>query len=340
MPEVDLLVDNQNKEYLASLIDKRFPTIPVGNGFKPFLTNTANKYLRSKRLILKTQDGCQRFCTYCIVPYLRGLPKSVPKSQIVKNARHYGDYINELILSSINTEAYGYDTKETFVDLLKDVLDKTRIPRISFGSIHPWSINNDFFEFYTKYSGNERIVNFFHIPLQSGSNKMLQLMKRGYTREEFVEKLAALDSLKPSTFIATDIIVGFLEETDKDFEDTYEFLKNSPIVKFHVFRFSKRQHTAAYYLSKRLTEPSPEEKQKRAQALLDLSQKKYNSFMRNHIGLSFPALFLEKEHEGIREALLNNQTPVLVKIKTASAGDIKTIRILEYKNGRLFGRIV
>ncbi len=338
VPEVDLLVDNQNKEYLATIISKRFSRNSVRTGRD--LSLSIDKYLRSKRLILKTQDGCQRYCTYCIVPYLRGLPKSVPGPQIVKRAQLYEDHINELILSSINTEAYGYDTREKFVDLLKEVLDNTKIPRLSFGSIHPWSVNQEFFDLYAKYPGNERIVNFFHIPLQSGSNKMLQLMKRGYTREEFVEKLATLGSLKPYIFIATDVIVGFLEETNKDFIDTFEFLKNSPVVKFHVFRFSKRQHTAAYYLSKRLTEPPSEEKQKRAQALLDLSKKKYTAFLRRHIGETFPALVLEKEYEGMREALLTNQIPVIVKAASVSAGDIKTVRILEYKKGRLFGRIV
>lgn len=331
VPEVDYLVDNQNKQYVASLIAKNTKLTP--HNTQP----VTDKYINSGRIIFKIQDGCQRFCSFCIVPYLRGLPKSATINELVEKISLLSPDIKEVILTAINTEAFGYDTKETFVNLLREILDKTKISRISFGSIHPWSLQEDFFTFYRSVADAERLVNFFHIPLQSGSNNMLRLMKRGYTREEILQKLHTLNSIKPHTFIGTDIIVGYLEETDKDFEDTYEFLKNSPISKFHVFRFSKRQQTAAYYLAKRLNEPDPQTKAKRAKALIDLGKKKYETFLQTHVGYTFPALFLEKREGEWQHALLSNQIPVLVKTDANKTGNIIPVKVEKHTKGNLFG---
>lgn len=274
------------------------------------------------------------------MPYLRGKPKSFSIKEIIRNINELNGTTKEVILTAINTEAYGYDTGESFLHLVQSVVDQTKIPRISFGSIHPWSINGAFFDLYRKLLPQQRLVDFFHIPLQSGSNKILNLMKRGYTREEFLEKLKIIRQINPLAFIGTDIIVGFLEETDKDFDDTYTFLKDSPISKFHVFRFSKRMNTAAYYLSKSLTEPQSIIKLKRATALAQLNKFKYDQFVSSLINKSFNTLFLQKREDGFQEGLLSNQIPIYVKLDKDSHGQIKKIKVTEYKNSRLFGKIV
>jgi threonylcarbamoyladenosine tRNA methylthiotransferase MtaB len=249
-----------------------------------------------------------------------------------------GPRIKEVILTAINTEAYGFDTGESFIDLISNILDKTSVPRISFGSIHPWSINHEFLTFYKKTLPKKRLVNFFHIPLQSGSNKILSLMKRGYTREEFLEKLNILQKINPLAFIGTDIITGFLEESDHDFTDTYNFLSNSPISKFHIFRFSPREKTAACFMAKRLTEPSPTIKIRRAKILSDLNRKKYEQFLAKHLNLSFSAIFLDRRVEDYQEVLLNNQIPALIKTSKNLAGKIKQIKVEMLRMGKLFGR--
>lgn len=165
-------------------------------------------------------------------------------------------------------------------------------------------------------------------------------MKRDYKREEFIEKLDILTKIKPFTFIGTDVIVGFLEEEDSDFQDTYNFLKNSPVSKFHVFRFSQRSHTAAFYMAKRLREPSPEKKHARAKALIDLSKQKYDRFIKTHIGHSFEALFLEKREGDYHHVTLSNQIPAVIKSEKYFTGEIKKVQIDGYKNDRLFGTIV
>jgi threonylcarbamoyladenosine tRNA methylthiotransferase MtaB len=389
---IDLLVDNTNKEFLVELIKKRLlnqkkscHSRESGNLYNRFLiksgmTNLDNKlqpfksveykltskFLISKRLLVKIQDGCQRFCTFCIVPYLRGLPKSRKIEEIVEEInkachpelasgsnsletpilrirKHHNNKtpISEVILTAINTEAFGLDTGESFIDLIEKVLKNTSVPRLSFGSIHPWSITPQFINFYQKILATNRLVNFFHIPLQSGSNTILKLMKRGYTREEILEKLSALQKINPLSLLATDVIVGFLGETEAEFEETYRFLEKSPLVKFHIFRFSKRKNTAAFYMAKNLKEPTEQEKKKRAKALADLCAKKYFKFLEKNLGRLSTALILNKQENGFYEALLDNQLPIVIeKNKNIMPGEIVKVKVERIKNGRLVGKKV
>lgn len=164
-------------------------------------------------------------------------------------------------------------------------------------------------------------------------------MKRGYTREEFIEKLHQLQRIYPLTFFGTDIITGFLEETDSDFEDTYKFLSDSPISKFHVFRFSQREKTAAHFMAKKMKEPNPVQKSKRAKVLLELSNKKYQKFLEKHIGKTFPALFLERRVDGFQEALLNNQIPAMIETNKNLTGAIESVRVGKIQNSQLLGKL-
>ncbi|MCL5797577.1 MAG: radical SAM protein [Patescibacteria group bacterium] len=415
---MDWIIDNNNKEYISQLLNSKLlqpeipgletdinatksrinnkdttlwqekrvqkkPGVSENSGIEAYKARykpqISDKFINSGRLLVKIQDGCQRFCTFCIVPYLRGQPKSRRIAEIVKSINKFTNlenaggakegsqsklhglesrpsrddfeagigkparqdpHIKEVILTAINTQAYGYDTGQSFIDLLNNIIDKTRIPRISFGSIHPWSIDDDFFRFYKSALNHERLVKFFHIPLQSGSNKILSYMKRGYTREEFMEKLKTLEKIHPMTFIGTDIIAGFLEETDRDFEDTYNFLSKTPISKFHVFRFNRREKTAAYFMAKRLSEPTPAQKKKRVKALIELSQRKYQMFLEKHIGLVFPVLLIDKASKGYRQGLLNNQIPVDIKSDKETGDIIEEVRIESVAKGRLRGNTV
>jgi len=334
---IDFMIGNDQREFLADYLEKWINKSKTPAESKPF--EFSGKFINSGRLLLKIQDGCNRFCSYCIVPYLRGTPKSVRINKIVSRIKNNESVAKEVILTAINTQSFGYDTGESFIDLLKTIFDKTHVPRISCGSIHPWSIDNKFIEFYKKYQSNHRLVDFFHIPIQSGSNKILNLMKRGYSREEIGEKLQLIYELNPMALIATDIIVGFLDESDCDFQETYDLLKNSLISKFHVFRYSKRQNTAAYYLAKRLKEPAEPIKAKRSKALIELGKDKYHRFLEKHNDKNFTALFLKKRYYGFQEGLLDNQVTAYIKTDSDLNGRIKNVKITGYKNSRLFGKI-
>jgi threonylcarbamoyladenosine tRNA methylthiotransferase MtaB len=337
---VDLLINNIDKEFLVKILLKSLPNQP-----RPYLKDTKDdvatldKYLNSGRALVKIQDGCQRFCSYCIVPYLRGTPKSYKIEEIISQINKHKN-LKEVIFTAINTEAFGKDSGETLIQLIKTVITNSTAPRISFGSIHPWSIDNEFLEFYKQILPSNRLVNFFHIPIQSGSNKILSLMKRGYRREEIREKLREIERINPFALIATDIIVGFLDETEADFQETVNFLEKSLISKFHIFRFSKRKNTAAYYMSKNLKEPSDQEKMKRAKILIDLGKKKYQVFLKKNVGRISQALFINIKEDSYQKALIDNQLPILVKTSKDLNGRLKNIKIVEYKKGRLFGKIV
>lgn len=338
---IDLAVDNLNKQYLVDLLRERlFGNSLATHNRVGYGTRASDKFVDSGRFLIKIQDGCHRFCSFCIVPYLRGTPKSLRIKVIVNVIKKQESNIKEVILTAINTESFGQDTGETFPKLIRSVLQNTTAPRLSFGSIHPWSINDEFLNLYKNFSQSNRWVNFFHIPIQSGSNKILSLMKRGYTREEMLEKLYAIDRIKSKTLLATDIICGFLEETDEDFRSTFEFFEKAPISRFHVFRFSKRQKTAAYYLSKRLKSPSEKVKLERSKALISLSRKKYSLFMESLIGASMSALILPKTSEGFYEGTLENQVPVFVKTNKKNLGQIVNVNVSSFKSGALFGKIV
>ena len=350
---IDIIIDNVNKEYLVDLIKKRLnienlASFHLGGGSGNF--QNQNKFIDSGRLMVKIQDGCQRYCSFCIVPYLRGMPKSERIKSILSRISSYakasedkknlGREVKEVIFTAINTEAFGYDTGETLIQLIQQTLTDSTVPRISFGSIHPWSINNEFINYYKNILPLKRLVNFFHVPIQSGSNKILNLMKRGYTQEVMMEKLHKLHKINPLALIATDVIAGFLRETEKDFQDTYDFLEKSPISKFHIFRFSNRDNTAAHYMKKNLKEPSSAVKMKRAKILADLGKKKYEEFLKKNVGRTSAVLLLNTVVDGCREGLLDNQLPVYVRTLKNFNGQIKKVKILKCKIGKLFGKIV
>lgn len=339
---VDLVVDNVNKEFLVKIFQKRLSSQPASNlGGQNKLGWVRDKYLNSGRALIKIQDGCQRFCSYCIVPYLRGASKPETIKNLKLRVKNLEKDIIEVIFTAINTEAFGYDTGETLIQLIQQTLTDSTIPRISFGSIHPWSINDEFLNYYKKISPLKRLVNFFHVPIQSGSNKILNLMKRGYTREEIMEKLQSIKRLNKFALIATDVIVGFLDETEKDFQDTYDFLERSPVSKFHIFRFSKRNNTAAYYMAKNLKEPSNQKKIERAKILVKLGKKKYEEFLQKNVGQTSTVLFLNNKFEDYQEALLDNQLQIYIKVtKPIQLTQLYEAKILEYKKGRLFGKLL
>jgi threonylcarbamoyladenosine tRNA methylthiotransferase MtaB len=343
---VDYLIDNKNKDFVSDLLEKRYTNKKqnmenqyLKNIDLPTTTLPTDKFMRSRRVVIKIQDGCHRFCTYCIVPYLRGLPKSRKISDIVTEINSF-DGFQEAVLTAINTEAFGRDTGENFIELINQILKNTYISRISFGSIHPWTLDDEFLNFYKTVANSFRFADFFHIPLQSGSDKMLGLMKRGYTRDEIMSKLNSIKEINNLALIGTDIIVGFLEETDSDFEDTYNFLEKSPIAKFHVFRYSKRQHTASYYLGKRLQEPSDSQKKARSKKLRDLSEAKYNEFQNKHIDRVFDALVLENKENEYQQAVLSNNMIAMVKVNKDFTGEKKRVKILDCCNDVLIGNVI
>jgi threonylcarbamoyladenosine tRNA methylthiotransferase MtaB len=343
---IDLLISNKNKAFLVARIKQHFSARPEPIQLDQLNEAVSDKFLSSGRVMIKIQDGCHRFCSYCIVPYLRGEPRSKKIGQILAEIDYHNHnyrsarMLQEVIFTAINTESFGHDTGESLIDLIDLSINRTRVPRISFGSIHPWSIDEGFIEYYRKISKNQRFSSFFHVPIQSGSNKTLRLMKRNYTRDDVHERLNQIRKINPLALIGTDVIVGYLDETDRDFQDTYSFLEKSPIDKFHVFRFSVRKNTAAAHQRKRLREPTAQEKIRRAKSLIDLGLKKYQKFLLKHVGVTGQALFIGELREGYQTAILNNQVQVLIPRPSTLNGQMRKVRITKLISGVLYGNLI
>jgi len=262
----DLWIDNTDKFSIPSRLTELADLSTISKG-----ETVPDKFLKTGRVMIKIQDGCNRFCSYCIVPYTRSRATSRTIREIIDEIQHIKTPIREIILTAINTEYFGLDTGETLSDLVNAILTQTKTDRVSFGSIHPWSITNEFLSWYKMNKDNPRFVHFFHIPIQSGSTKILEAMHRPYKKEELLKNLEAIHNINPHALIATDVIVGFPGEGEREFEETYQFLKKSPITKFHVFRYSPRPGTVAATLK---NEPTPQTKRERSQKLIELGKKK------------------------------------------------------------------
>lgn len=305
-----------------------------------------DKFVQSGRYVVKIQDGCKRFCTYCIVPYLRGLPTSVSIEKIIEILTSFpADKVREIIFTAINTEYFGQGNNETLEQLIQTVLksyDSTIYPiRLSFGSINPYSLDTSFLKYYRTIRESTSFVHFFHIPLQSGSDTVLKRMNRGYTVSEFDKKIQHIRSLNKNAFFATDVITGFLGESEKEFEETYAYLKNSPLAKFHVFRYSSREGTAAQTLSKQWKPVLSQVQKERSHRLIELSKIKYRTFLQTQIGRTSPCLFIGNNKKSLQKGLIDNQIPIYIPTNENLNAVFKQVKITKIgSNNELYGQLI
>lgn len=250
------ILNNPNKEKLLAPLNCAY-TQKIGD-----------KFSSSKKFILKIQSGCNHFCSYCIVPYRRPYLWSLPIATAINTVnKAIKQKYQEIIITGINLNLY----KPGLSNLLKNLLTKTNIKKISFGSVPLNCIDKKFIDLYKKYP--HRLSNFLHIPLQSGSNKILKTMNRPYTRKQILNIFTSLRealATKQSLRFGTDIIVGFPGETEKNFQDTYDLCKKIGFKKIHVFRYSPRPGTKAQILFDKLPKIKNSEKKSRSQKIRNL----------------------------------------------------------------------
>jgi len=249
------------------------------------------------RSFLKVQDGCDYKCAFCTIPLARGSSRSDSIENIVRSAHEIVQLgVKEIVLTGVNIGDYGrqlnteLQEEKTFLDLIK-ALDKTPVPRIRISSIEPNLLTNEIIEFVSK---SERFMPHFHIPLQSGNNRILRLMRRRYVRELYAERVAEIKQLMPHCCIGADVIVGFPSETNEEFLDTYNFLNQLDVSYLHVFTYSERPNTHALNINP----PVPlSVRQERSKMLHILSDKKRRFFYQQHLKTTRPVLF-EAETNG------------------------------------------
>ncbi|MGM9857708.1 MAG: tRNA (N(6)-L-threonylcarbamoyladenosine(37)-C(2))-methylthiotransferase MtaB [Bacilli bacterium] len=293
---VDIIVGTNNRHLIPELVDKYLKNKEQINIVEkkkrdfPFETSLLASFSGNTRAYLKIQDGCNNFCSYCIIPYARGQLRSRPKEDVLNEVSVLvQNGYKEIVLTGIHTGKYGEDfATYHFSDLLKDILDlKPTIERLRISSIEQGEINDDILQLLKEKS---QIANHFHIPLQSGSDSVLKRMNRKYLTEEFYEKLCKIRQVKKDVCISTDVIVGFPGETDEEFNETYEFIKKCEFAFLHVFPFSARSGTPA---AKMENQVNPQVKKERVHKLLALSAQLQNKYQSKFIGKELEVLFEE-----------------------------------------------
>ena len=259
------------------------------------------------RSFLKVQDGCDYFCSFCTIPLARGKSRSDTVANVIKQAEEIvAKGVKEIVLTGVNIGDFGVNTGETFYDLLKGLEQVEGITRLRISSIEPNLLTNEIMELA---SVSKQIVPHFHIPLQSGSDKLLKLMRRKYLRELYANRVATIKKLMPHACIGVDVIIGFPGETHEDFLDTYTFLNELDVSYLHVFTYSERVNTTAYKMEGVVP---MNERNERSKMLHILSDKKRRFFYEQHLGKTFNVLF-EAEQDG---SFMHGFTDNYIKVKT------------------------
>ncbi len=266
------------------------------------------------RSFLKVQDGCDYFCTFCTIPLARGKSRNASIAEtIIEAEKIAATKIKEVVLTGVNIGDFGQGEGENFFQLIQSLDEVQGIDRFRISSIEPNLLSNEIIDFCL--SNSKRFVPHFHIPLQSGSDRILRIMRRKYERSLYAERVQQIKSLRPDSCIGVDVIVGFPGETDDDFMETIEFLKDLNISYLHVFTYSERANTGA----PKLGEAVPMEvRRERSKQLHLLSDRKKRQFYLENIGSQRTVLFEQEEDEGIMYGFTENY----VKVKHAYRADL------------------
>lgn len=291
------------------------------------------------RAYLKIQEGCNNFCTYCIIPFARGPIRSRKPEDVLEEVEKLAkNGFKEIVLTGIHILAYGLDLKEEnirFIDIIEKVHTIEGIERIRFSSIEPIVITDEFIERIKKLP---KVCNHYHLSLQSGSNNTLQRMKRRYTKEEYEIAIAKLRKNFEDVAITTDIIVGFPGETEEDFIESYDFIEKIKLAKIHAFPYSPKKGTKAALFENQI---SNEEKANRNKKMIALGNKLNLEFLESMIGKTVPVLFERKNEKGFFEGHTTNYINVCVKSEKDITNEILNVKIEKIlKEENVFGKII
>lgn len=334
---VDLILGNNQKNRIVEALEeyekehsKKTRVIEI-NKTKEYEELSIDHTAEHVRAYIKVQDGCNQFCTYCIIPYARGRVRSREIADILGEVRKLaeGGY-KEVVLTGIHLSSYGVDFKEeekkqNLLSLIRAVHEIHGIQRIRLGSLEPRIITEEFLE---GISSLPKVCPHFHLSLQSGCNKTLKDMNRRYSAEEYAEKCELIRKYYPAPALTTDVIVGFPQETEEDFQESYEFVKNIHFYETHIFKYSRRQGTKAAAMKGQLTEA---EKAKRSEKMLELHDLRAGEYEENMIGRNLEILIEEEaEIDGRSFYLSHSREYVKVAVEKEEGlhiNDLLTVKI-------------
>lgn len=319
---VDLIISNKDKNNTVEKIINKFQIKDYQTGDRP---PVAIKY--RTRALLKIQDGCNNFCAYCIVPFLRGRETSIPVSTVLSEAKKLDRLgYKELVVSGVNIGRYGMDGYGTNLkELLEKIIVATDFKRIRLSSINPQDVSDDLINLW---ASQPRLARHLHLSLQSGCPSVLTRMGRPYSAQAYFDLVEKIRHKIPAIAVTTDVIVGFPGETDQEFLETVQFVKKAMLAKIHVFRYSNRAGTKA---ARMLSQVSPEIKKERARLLTQVSKQLEGEFKSNSLGKPAEVLF-EEQKNGYWYGLTSNY----IRVKYQSDDDLyNKLESVEIKKGDL-----
>lgn len=279
------------------------------------------------RYFLKVQDGCDYFCSFCTIPFARGRSRNGTIASMVEQAREVAAKGGkEIVLTGVNIGDFGKTTGESFFDLIKALDNVEGIERYRISSIEPNLLTDEIIEFV---AASKRFAPHFHIPLQSGSDEVLKLMRRRYDTTLFRHKVEKIKSTMPDAFIGVDVIVGTRGETDEYFEEARLFLESLDFSQLHVFTYSERPNTQALKIDH---EVDPKTKHARCKVLLDLSDRKLHEFYQSQKGTNRKVLFEHTQHDNVMYGFTENYIKVETPYLASKANEIKLITLGEFNN--------
>lgn len=341
MDEIDLIIGNNEKKDIVELVEKcvdnsKCSYVSDVMQQKDFVEFGPTTYTEKTRAVIKVQDGCDRFCSYCIIPYARGRVRSRKLENVITEAKQIVQKgYKEIIITGIHVASYGKDFKEDIglIDLLEELNKIEGLKRIRLSSIEPKIITK---EFVDRLSKLDKICDHFHLSLQSGCDETLKRMNRRYTTVEFEEGTKLLREKYPNAALTTDVIVGFPGETDEEFNKTYEFLKRIKFYKMHVFKYSQRKGTKAEVMPNQIDGNIKEQRSKKLIELSDANEEWYNN---QYIGKNVEVLFEEKDGKYFK-GHTTNYIEVFAEADEDIENTIAKVKIIAAEKNKLMGNII
>lgn len=315
IPEIDLILGINEKNDIVKYVEQASKNTYVSDVLHQteFLDFGDVTYTEKTRAVIKVQDGCNQFCSYCIIPYARGRIRSRKPESVIKEITDVAkEGIKEVVITGIHIASYGKDfnmkPEYRLIELLEEIQKVDGIQRIRLGSLEPTLITEEFVERLKKLP---KICDHFHLSLQSGCDETLKRMNRKYTTDQFRHVVELLRNAYPEVHLTTDVIVGFPGETEEEFNKTYEFLKEIKFYKMHVFKYSPRSGTVAAKMPNQIDGNIKEE---RSNKLIELSDKNEKEYNQKYIGKEVEVLLEEREGEYLKGHTTNY---MVVKMKTS-----------------------
>lgn len=339
---VHIVLGTQYRQHIVDFVEEfqkeRKQIIKVDDvmNLKKFEDLDIDMFTKNTRAFLKIQDGCNNFCTYCIIPYARGAVRSREKESVLKQAQALVDHgFVEIVLTGIHTAGYGADFENySFYDLLVDLTTKVHgLKRLRISSIEMSQVTDEIINLIVN---SPIIVDHLHIPIQSGCDATLKRMNRHYTTAEFASKIRILKEKLPSLSITTDVIVGFPQETDEEFEKTYQWIQEMHFNQLHVFPYSPRLGTPAARMKGQI---DGNIKHERVKSLIALSHQLQSEFASWQIGKTLEVLIEERQGKYM-VGHASNYLKVHVELPDSSIGHIYKVKIIEQQDIELIGSVI